>query len=152
MKKLNMEQMPDLPYAMEEAVNRLRINIGFLGNDIRKIMVISTMPNEGKSFVTMNLWYQMAQAGTSSILADTDLRKSVMVEKYGMTVDGEEKIQGTSHYLAGDQKLEDVILHTDLEHGDILPNTDNVINPSMLLESKRFEDMLDQLSEKYRYL
>lgn len=152
MKKLNMEQMPDLPYAMEEAVNRLRINIGFLGNNIRKIMVISTMPNEGKSFVTMNLWYQMAQAGTSSILADTDLRKSVMVEKYGMTVDGEEKIQGTSHYLAGDQKLEDVILHTDLEHGDILPNTDNVINPSMLLESKRFEDMLDQLSEKYRYV
>lgn len=152
MNKLIMEQVPELPYAMEEAVNRLRINIGFLGSEIRKIMVVSTMPNEGKSFVTMNLWYQMAQAETSSILVDMDLRKSVLVEKYGTKVEGKEKIQGTSHYLAGTGKLEDVILHTDLEYGDMLPNTDNVVNPSMLLESQRFEDMLDEMSEKYRYV
>lgn len=53
MSKVTMANFPELPYAVEEAVNRLRININFLGNDIRKIMVVSTMPNEGKSFVTM---------------------------------------------------------------------------------------------------
>ncbi len=152
MKKLNMEHMPELPYAMEEAMNRLRVNISFLGSDIRRIMVISTMPNEGKSFVSMHLWHQMAQAGVPSILVDADLRKSVFWEKYGMSVDGEGKIKGTSHYLANEMSLEEVVFHTDLEHGDMLPNADNVVNPSMLLESAKFEEMLDEMAEKYRYV
>ena len=50
MKSIKINNMPDLPYAMEEAVNRLRINISFLGTKIKKIMIISTEPNEGKSF------------------------------------------------------------------------------------------------------
>ena len=49
MNEVTIGNMPTLPYAVEEAVNRLRINISFLGSDIKKIMVISTMPDEGKS-------------------------------------------------------------------------------------------------------
>ena len=40
--KIIFGQMPTLPYAIEEAVNRLRINISFLGSDVRKIMIISS--------------------------------------------------------------------------------------------------------------
>ena len=36
MKSIKINNMPDLPYAMEEAVNRLRINISFLGTKIKK--------------------------------------------------------------------------------------------------------------------
>lgn len=82
MKSIKINNMPDLPYAMEEAVNRLRINISFLGTKIKKIMIISTEPNEGKSFVAMQLWKQIAEAGTPSILLDADMRKSVMADKY----------------------------------------------------------------------
>ena len=152
MNKVNVGNMPELPYAMEEAVNRLRVNISFLGTDIRKIMIISTMPDEGKSFVAMQLWRQMAEAGTPSILLDADMRKSVMADKYEITQEKKGKIKGTSHYLAGDYPIEDAILQTQWENGDILPNTDNVINPSMLLESERFEKMLDYMAEKYRYV
>ena len=58
--KVILGNMPSLPYAIEEAVNRLRVNMSFLGEDVKKIMVISTMPDEGKSFVTMQLWRQRA--------------------------------------------------------------------------------------------
>ena len=40
MNEVTIGNMPTLPYAVEEAVNRLRINISFLGSDIKKIMVI----------------------------------------------------------------------------------------------------------------
>ena len=40
MNEVVIGNMPSLPYAVEEAVNRLRININFLGSDIKKIMVI----------------------------------------------------------------------------------------------------------------
>lgn len=153
MNQLNFSNIPELPYALEEAVNRLRVNISFVGNDVRKIMVISTMPNEGKSFVTMQLWRQMAKTGTPTILLDADLRKSVMVDKYGITSagDNKEKIKGTSYCLAHDIPMEEAICQTDIATGDILPNVDNVINPSMLLESERFEQMLEYMSENYRY-
>ncbi len=152
MSKVNVNNMPELPYAMEEAINRLRINISFLGTDIKKIMVISSMPDEGKSFVTMQLWHQMAEAGTSTILLDADMRKSVMIDKYEVVSEDGKKIKGMSHYLANDYPLEQAILHTQWENGDLIPNTDNVINPSMLLESEHFASMLDELAAKYRYV
>lgn len=80
--KVILGNMPSLPYAIEEAVNRLRVNMSFLGEDVKKIMVISTMPDEGKSFVTMQLWRQMAETGIDSVLIDADMRKSVMGCKY----------------------------------------------------------------------
>ena len=37
-------------------------------------------------------------------------------------------------------------------YGDLLPNVNNIVNPSLLLESDRFKDLLDQLAQKYRYV
>ena len=62
MSQLTIQNLPELPYALQEAVNRLRININFLGNEIKKILVISTFPNEGKSFVALQLWRYRAEA------------------------------------------------------------------------------------------
>lgn len=153
MKKLTIKNMPKLPYAVEEAVNRLRINMSFLGKNVRNIMVVSSVPNEGKSFVAMQLWRQMAETGTPSILVDADLRKSVMTEVYQIqAVDKKEKLQGTSHYLAGDADISKAVYQTDIECGDILPNIDNVVNPSLLLESSRFEEMLKTMKGMYQYV
>ena len=151
--EITFTNMPALPYAIEEAVNRLRINISFLGNDVRKIMLISSEPNEGKSFVTMQLWYQMAKMGIPSCLVDADLRNSVAVSKYGMTRTDGKQIIGTSQYLAGTDNLSDVLLNVaELPESSILPNNENIVNPSMLIEGKRFEQMLDELATQYRYV
>ena len=147
-----IEVQPELPYSVEEAVNRLRINVSFLGTDVRKIMVVSSEPNEGKSFVAMNLWRQMALAGEKSILIDADMRKSVMIEQYGIRREDGKEVWGLSHYLSDNKKLVDCILSTDLENGDLLPNANNIVNPSMLLDSKRFAELLDQLQQEYRYV
>ena len=152
MNEVTIGNMPTLPYAVEEAVNRLRINISFLGSDIKKIMVISTMPDEGKSFVTMQLWRQMAESGTPSILLDADLRKSVMTDKYDITMNDGSEVWGTSYILAHDIPIQDAVLHTQISGGDILPNVKNVVNPSMLMESKQFENMLNTMADMYRYV
>ena len=157
MPELYLKNMPRLPYAMEEAMNRLRVNVSFLGKDIRKIMIVSAMSNEGKSTVTMHLWRQMAECGTKSVLLDADLRKSVIVDKYGIQVketkaDNTDAYLGTAGYLSADGPLEDVIYKTQYASGDMIPNFDNVINPSLLLESSRFKDMLNELADQYRYV
>ncbi len=150
--KAIIEVNPQLPYSVEEAINRLRINVSFFGSDINKIMVVSSEPNEGKSFVAMNLWKQMAGAKEQSILVDADMRKSVMVQSYKISREDGKELWGLTHYLSDNKKLEDCVLTTDLEYGDILPNANNIVNPSLLLESSRFKGLLDLLSEKYRYV
>ena len=143
---------PVLPYAIEEAVNRLRINISFLGSDVKKIMVVSSEPNEGKSFVALNLWKQMAMAGESTVLLDLDMRKSTMAVKYQLYREDGQELQGSSHYLSGDTPIEDMILHTDMPTGDLLPNVDNIVNPSMLFESRKFTEMMTFAQDNYRYI
>ncbi len=152
MGRVNFGLKPVIPYAVEEAVNRLRINISFLGKDVRKIMIISSEPNEGKSFLTMNLWSQMARAGEKSVLVDCDMRNSNIAAKYNLTREDGKDLKGTTHYLSGSANLDEVLMATDLKDGFMMVNADNIINPSMLLENSKFEDMLNGLAEYFRYV
>ena len=109
-KKIILNKTYELPYALEEAVNRLRVNVGFLGNDIKKIMIISSEPNEGKSFVSVNLWKQMSTAGEKSLFIDCDMRNSVLLKKYGIMESNNGKLRGTSHYLSDSSKIEEIFI------------------------------------------
>ena len=152
MNKIKMDSIQELPYAVEESINRLRINVSFLGNEIKKIMVVSTLPNEGKSFVTMQMWKQMANAGIKSVLVDADMRNSVLVKKNDMERQDGKEMKGLVNYLAEDFSLDEVIYESPFENGYIIPNVENIINPSMLLDSDKFGNMLNELSKDYRYV
>ena len=152
MNKVQINNMPTLTYSTEEAINRLRVNLNFQAKDMRKIMVISSTENEGKSFVAFHTWKQMAESGIHTLLLDVDMRKSVMAEKYQMEAEGGKKLTGTSHVLSKGIPLKDAVWHTVMPQGDILPNVENLVNPAMLLESDTFHSLLDEASEEYRYI
>ena len=132
--RATVQNMPKLPYAVEEALNRLRVNVSFLGSKVKKIMVISSAPDEGKSFIAMQLWRQMAEAGSKSILVDMDLRKSVMVDKYQIVREDNGKILGTSDYLASDDTLDKYVLRTNIGAG-----------------GQKLASTFEELDENYRY-
>ena len=150
MKYLTIEGLPDLPFDVAESLNQLRINLGFSGENIRTIMVTSSMPNEGKSFITMNLWKMMASVGNRVLLVDCDLRNSVLVSDYNMR--SEENMVGIVHYLAAKNGLNDVIYETNIPNGYIIPVTTNVTDPTILLESKRFQHMVDECKREFDYI
>ena len=149
MKQLEIN-IPKLPYALEEAMNRLRVNIKFCGDQTRKLMVTSRVPNEGKSFVSVHLWEMLAKMGMPSVLVDIDLRKSVIEEDYHYLYSGE--LKGLDHYLSGISEEEEIIYHTNIENGDIIPVANHLENPSTLLEDPRMKKLLESLAEKYRYV
>jgi capsular exopolysaccharide synthesis family protein len=150
MSHLEIQQMPELPYAVEEAMNRLRVNVGFCGEQYKKIMVISSDANEGKSFITLHLWKMFAESGKHSVLLDADMRNSSMQDKYRFSVEGEKR--GLSDYLSGSLVPEDVLYTTDLTYGAIIPNFTNVINPSLLLSGERFAGLLEELDKQFEYV
>lgn len=149
MKHLEME-FPELPYAVEEALNRLRINIKFCGKNTKIILVISSTPNEGKSMVSTWLWKKLAEAGLPSVLVDMDLRSSVRKDTMAYKTEGE--VTGVDYYLSGLSEYQDVVYSTNVENGYMIPISTLLENPSTLLEDPRLEELLDRLSQDYRYV
>lgn len=149
MKELKVE-FPELPYAVEEAMNRLRINIKFCGKNTRKILLTSCFPNEGKSTVSSYLWKMLAEAGFPTVLVDVDLRKSVMLKR--IQADASSETLGLNHYLSGLAEYDEVVYKTNIDNAYIVPCTQLLENPSPLLEDARFKEMLDTLAEKFRFV
>ena len=149
MKQLTIT-LPELPYAVEEAMNRLRINIKFCGKNTRKILLTSCLPNEGKSTISAYLWKMLAEAGFPTVLVDVDLRKSVMKKRF--QIEYEEDMKGLNHYLSGMAEYEEVVYETNIQNGYLVPCTQLLENPSALLEDVRFRELLDKLAEHYRFV
>ena len=147
MKKLNLK-IKDMPYAAEEALNRLRVNIKFCGKNTKKIVITSSVPNEGKSTVSVRLWKLLSEAGFPTVLVDVDLRKSEIQKKY--QVEGIK--EGLNHFLSGLAEYEDVVYETNIPNGHIVPVTTLLETPSALLEDPRLGELLDRLAEDYRYV
>ncbi len=151
MKQLTIENTGNLPYSVEEALNRLRINFGFIGPEYKKIIVTSSTPNEGKSFVAVNLWRMLAESGKNVVLVDGDIRKSVLRTRHKISAK-ESEIQGLAYYLAGQASVEDVIYATNVPNGYMIPISYTVSNPSLLLQSERFPKLLDALAKSFDYV
>ena len=158
MEYINVE-LPELPFAVEEALNKLRINVKFCGVNTRKIMVVSSLENEGKSFVAVQLWRMLAEAGFPTVLVDCDFRKSILKKRHNLKKIGHDREHastddyiGIDYYLSGQAEYEDIIYETNLEKGHFIPCSNALENPSPLLEDPRVEELLDRLAQDYRYV
>lgn len=150
MKQLSINQLPQLPFDAAESINQLRVNLGFCGKEFKTIMITSSTPDEGKSFVSMNLWNRMASMGTRTLVVDCDLRNSEMRTRYG--IGGHGKLYGIAHYLAGQVEMEDIIYETDIPGGYIIPVDMHVTNPSILLEGERFAKLMKHCRDNFDYV
>ncbi len=148
MKKLVMD-LPEInDYRMVEGLNQLKTNLAFCGKDIKVITMTSSVPNEGKSSISLSLSRTLAESGKKILMVDADLRKSVMAARYH--IQGIDK--GLSHYLTGQAEVEDIIYETETEGfylsvaGPLSPD------PTSLLDSDQFQKFIDKVREDYDYV
>lgn len=150
MKNAVLKRLPELSFYQKEAINQLRINIGLCGQDVKTIMVTSSVPNEGKSFVSMNLWRSIAAAGNKVLLLDLDLRNSNFRSKYGITVDGD--LASVADLLAGRADVDEAMLTTNVPNGYMIVMSASVPNPAFLLENGALKSLLEQFREMFDYI
>lgn len=147
MKSLSITKLDELDYSSNEAMNTLCTNLSFAGDNIKKIMITSCRPQEGKSHISINLMRSLASIGRSVVLVDADLRKSIMVGRYG--IKSLQNIIGLSHYLAGMCSINDVIYQTNIPKASMILAGQDVINSLPLLSTPRLADLLDDLARNY---
>ena len=150
MNQINISRFPKLDYACNEAMNTLCTNLFYCGDEIHSVLITSRYEQEGKSGVAMNVIRTLASYGKRVVLVDADLRRSVMHVRWQFTLDSKGRNpQGLAHYLAGNASLDDVTYKTDLDTGFIIPTFRTIANPTLLLQSDRFQQLLDRLGQEY---
>lgn len=133
--------------AASEAIRTLRTNLQFtfVDNDVRVLLVTSSIPGEGKSFISANLSSAFALSNMKVLLIDCDLRKGRQDKIFGIK---EEK--GLSNLLLDDIKNYKKYVHkTEVDNLYVLPGGIVPPNPSELLISDKNNDLLQLLKKEY---
>ena len=152
-KEVIVHQDPKSP--ISEIFRTLRTNIQFMNTKgkLRTVLITSTLPGEGKSWVSANLAATFAQAGRKAIIIDADMRKGRQYSIFGLS-----PTPGLSNYLSGidseyneveTENLSNFIQETNIENLSIIPAGNVPPNPSELLIMPKMEELLDKLKETY---
>jgi capsular exopolysaccharide synthesis family protein len=129
--------------AAAEAYRHVRTNIQFgPDRDLQTLLVTSPGAGDGKSTTAANLAIVMAQAGRSTLLVDTDLRRPQVHKLFGMS-----RSPGLTEALQS--TLEDHIKMPPIENLSVLPAGANVANPSELLGSGMMQELLEGARERF---
>ncbi|MBD5232901.1 MAG: polysaccharide biosynthesis tyrosine autokinase [Bacteroidales bacterium] len=136
---------------INEAFRVLRTNVEFMCNSSEEASVItltSFNPGSGKSFISVNLGMSIALKGKKVLIIDGDMRHGSTSSYFGSP-----KL-GLSDYLSGaDVKLKDIIVE-DSACKDlyVLPIGSVPPNPTELLESKKFAEMIAELKPEFDFI
>lgn len=152
METIELKNIKKSSYMKTESLRTLKTNIQFCGDDVKTILVTSSIPDEGKSTVTFDLARSLTESGKSVLLIDTDMRKSVLIGRLRATTLGKGEIHGLSHYLSGQNKLSDVIYASQIPKLFMIFAGPSVPNPTEILEKKYFEDLISFARGQFDYV
>src|SRR5690606_36028203 len=107
----------------------------------------SSVSGEGKSFCAINLASIFALSDRKTIIVDLDLRKP-KISKY---FDVENKV-GVVDYLIDEKDLDEIIRDSGYENLHIITSGKIPPNPSELLISSRFKELLEELKTRYDHV
>ena len=136
-----------LDYAGSEAMNTICSNLTFSGKNIKKIVITSCEPNDGKSFVAFQVAVNMARRGKKVLLMDADLRLSVMNAHYDIQLEG--KGTGLAHYLSGQSPFEETMYETNIPNVFFIPIGTDVQTPLSLIATPDFDRLVRTLGESF---
>lgn len=148
-KDLIVHKDPKSP--ISEGIRTLRTNLQFSNIDgkLKKIMVTSSMPGEGKSFTSANLATAFAQDGNKVLMIDCDMRKGRLHKIFEISNN-----KGLSNLLIDDveKNFKKYIKKTKIENLEVLPSGMVPPNPSELLNSEANKKLITVLEKEYDYI
>ena len=136
---------------ISETFRSLRTNIKYiLGNETDEgkiILITSSLPNDGKSLISVNVASIFAISGKKTLLIGYDLRKPSLHKIFGLNA-----THGLTSYMVGRYELDDVLQATEFNNFDVLVAGPVPPNPSELIDSDKNRALLKELKKRYDYI
>lgn len=142
------KEHPDEPAV--EGLRSMRTNLYFAGGNEpggRVLLISGPSPGVGKSFVSFNLGYLLAQVGHRVVVVDADLRKGRLHE-----FDDGERRDGLSQLISGNCSVEEVIRRVDDDNLFLITTGQLPPNPAELLMRESFHSIVATLREQFDFV
>ncbi len=132
--------------SFSESIRSIRTSLmlSYTNKNRKRIAITSSIPEEGKTTVSINLAMSFAQV-ENVLLVDCDLRKPSISERFGF----KKLHQGLTNYLLMSIDLEDCMFKDEYSGLTVMPAGMLTPNPQELLSSGAFEELLNELETKF---
>jgi capsular exopolysaccharide synthesis family protein len=132
-----------------ESIRAIRTKLPFyFTHETEKVLLISSsIPGEGKSFIAANLGLSMALMGKRTLLIGGDMRKPRIHKAFDVS-----NAIGLSTFLIGKCQVEDTLFGTEHENLYVLPSGPIPPNPSELLMGERFQKLMVNLRVEFDFI
>lgn len=133
---------------VSEGIKTLRTNLQFssVDNDLKSILITSSIPGEGKSFISANLAIAFCQTGKNVLIVDCDMRKGRQHKIFNVS-----NVRGLSNLLI-DTSVKDYMSYlkkTEIKNLFVLTRGTVPPNPSELLNSSKNRQLIKILTSKF---
>lgn len=117
------------------------------GNPPKRIVITSSVPEEGKTTFSITFARLLAKAGNRVLLVDCDLRRSVVLSL--MNITAEKTLTEFIHNQASEKE----IIYTDAPTGlHVAGGRQNTTNAQELLANPVFKNWLDKVQNEYDFV
>ncbi|HAV5535588.1 polysaccharide biosynthesis tyrosine autokinase [Acinetobacter baumannii] len=132
-----------------ESLRSIRTAIHFALTSAKNniIMIAGPSPEVGKSFISTNLATIFAQSNKRVLLIDADMRRGYMHKYFDVDVK-----PGLSELLSGQADLQKVLHKTQVTNLDVITRGKSPTNPSEMLSSTQFKDLLEKFQTQYDHI
>ena len=132
---------------VSESIKTLRTNLQFssVDSELKTILVTSSIPGEGKSFISANLAISFTQTDKKVLIVDCDMRKGRQHRIFKLS-----NTKGLSNLLIDDMtNYKDYINKTSIKNLYIITRGTVPPNPSELLNSNKNSELIKILRSKF---
>jgi len=135
--------------SVSESFRKLRTNILIKPKtgSSHTVLITSSMPFEGKSFVAFNLAASFASIGYKTLIIDFDLRRPVLHDKFNV-----DNSIGLSPYLVNKALADDIIVKSFVPNLFFMPAGPVLPNPAELIESGACDKLFNYLKNNFDYI
>ena len=116
---------------------------------LKRIVITSSIPQEGKSLIASNLALHQSRSKTlNTVLIDGDLRRPELANRFGF----HRNLAGLSEVLRGERQLSEVVYKLEGSGLWFLPAGMTPENPIELMQSGRLQQLLEQLETFFDWI
>jgi tyrosine-protein kinase Etk/Wzc len=135
-----------------EEFRELRTNLSYITyhtkNSSKVILITSSIPGEGKSFVGINTSISLSLTGSKVVLLEFDLRKPKISKELGVN-----RNPGLSTYFIGKATPNEIVQpHPTIANFSVIASGPIPPNPSELISNEKLEELFDYLKQHFDYI
>ncbi len=133
-------------YFLREAYNILAHNIklGSLDEKVRTLMVTSSIPSEGKTYIAANLAINFAMSGKNVLLVDTDYPRPDVYHVFGL-----ENEIGLTEVILGEASIEEVLKPSGIDGLWVMTTGPRPPNTTQLFESNQVKEFIKEAEKLF---